>query len=648
MNWLSLSFGQVAALSGASAALALWLYLRRPRLTRVRVSTLRFWVNAPAGSSTASRWKLRERWAFAAQILFLLLLIVALGNPRRGVTQPSRNVVIVLDAGAWSQTRPSDSPAWLDGVRAQASSLLAQLPPSDRVLLLRADAEGAPILPFTTDRNALQFAIRNLQPSSTVANIPKALSQGRAALGAESRGLLAYIGPGLVDEKQARELDDFRRPLTPPSEISAAQQPPPQFLVRLVGDSSVLRNHGITDLFLKRSGTGPDEWSITTRLKNYDQTASRVVLSLSVDGHVFKQDQLSVAAGAIVSQADQFTSRSGGLLQAEITPGDELAADDRAAIQLPSSESVAVAVVTSRATFAMKMRRVLAADPYVKAAFVPTAAELSAPADVVIYDGAAPAGIARGIISFVQPGSDQAARRLRLGNWNSAHPVTRWIQSRDVSVRAAGSLKAAPGDVVLASIASAPSEPLLLAREAGGQRSVIADFDPTDSNFTDEPAFPLLIAASIEWMTRTVGEQSGSLFAGSLELPQPVSRIIAPSGREVLFASGDSAVHLFAAESGLYRVVSGSETVNVPVNVPALPSLRWLPTPAETAAPEAEPIAAEQRELWRWLLPLALVALWLEWWLFYIQRINRVAGQRPKRSDSDARPEAAIPTARAS
>jgi len=648
MNWLSLSFGQVAALSGALAALALWLYLRRPRPTRVRVSTLRFWVSAPAGSSTAPRWKLRERWAFTTQILFLLLLIVALGNPRWGVTLPSRNVVIVLDAGAWSQTHPSGSPSWLDSVRSEALNLLAQLPPSDRVLLLRADAEGAPILPFTTDRNALQFAIRNLQPSSTVANIPKALSQGRAALSTGPRGLLAYIGPGLVDEKQARELDDFRRSLTPPSEISVAQQPPPQFLVRLVGDSSVLHNHGITDLSLKRSGSGPDEWSVTTRLKNYEDVPSKIVLSLSVDGHVFKQDRLSLAAGAIVSQADQFTSRSGGLLQAEITPADELAADNRAAIQLPSSQSVAVAVVTSRAAFAAKMHRVLAADPYVKAAFASTVAELPASADVVVYDGAAPAGGARGIISFVQPGNNQVARRVRLGNWNSAHPVTRWIQSRDVSVRAAGSLKAEPGDVVLASIASGPSEPLLLAREAGGQRSVIADFDPTDSNFTDEPAFPLLVAASIEWMTRTVGEQSASLFAGPLELPHPVSRVIAPSGHEVLFASGDSAVHLFAAESGLYRVVSGSETVNVPVNVPALPSLRWLPTPAETAAPETEPIAAEQRELWRWLLPVALVALWSEWWLFYIHRTNRVAEQRPKRSDSDARPEAAIPTARAS
>src|SRR5579872_3560152 len=108
MNWASMTLGDVALFSAIAAALAVWLYLRQPRASRLRVSTLRFWESAPSGSASARRRKLREPWALLAQILFLLLLIAALGNPRFGVLTEGRNVAMVIDAGAWSQMRTAD------------------------------------------------------------------------------------------------------------------------------------------------------------------------------------------------------------------------------------------------------------------------------------------------------------------------------------------------------------------------------------------------------------------------------------------------------------------------------------------------------------------------------------------------------------
>ena len=46
-----------------------------------------------------------------------------------------------------------------------------------------------------------------------------------------------------------------------------------------------------------------------------------------------------------------------------------------------------------------------------------------------------------------------------------------------------------------------------------------------------EPAFPLLMAASVEWMTRPVGDRGDGLTAGALDLPFAVNSIVAPSGR---------------------------------------------------------------------------------------------------------------------
>ena len=78
-----------------------------------------------------------------------------------------------------------------------------------------------------------------------------------------------------------------------------------------------------------------------------------------------------------------------------------------------------------------------------------------------------------------------------------------------------------------------PPAPLILAREQNGHRLLIVGFDPHDSNFPLESAFPLLMAGAMEWMTHSVEEAAESHFTGELDLPGPATRIIAPSGKDV-------------------------------------------------------------------------------------------------------------------
>lgn len=633
MNWASFSLLDVLGLSALAAALALWLYLRQPRAARLRVSTLRFWESAPSGSSSARKRKLREPWALLAQILFLMAIIAALGNPRLGTPSQGRDVAVVIDAGAWSQMHPPGGTSWVDDIRAQFNALLQRLPSDDRITVMRADLDGAPVVPFTTDRATVRAAMASLQPSSAVADIPRALAQARAALESPSslpkeapRGLLVYIGPGFMDQQQARAFDDFRASLAADAQPAVASNgspppAPPEFFIRLVGSSSAPQNIGIARIALQRTAGAPDEWGVMTQVKNYNDVPARVRLSLSVGGHVFREDDLSIAPDATQTASDDFTSRAGGLLQAQITPSDDLPADNQATIVLPSSLPVSVAVVSSRPTFAARMKAVLSANPYVKTDFVSAGAAPPSSAVVVIYDGSFPSADTKpATISFVTAAQGTPATRVRLGNWNTGHTVTRWIQSRDVTVRPTQTLTPSAADTVLASSPGSTSEPLILAREEKGRKAVIIDFDPLDSNFTEEPAFPLLMAASIEWMTHPIVERGEFLAAGSVDLNLPLSRIAAPSGRDVLFAGDESSAHFFADENGIYHITSAGQSLDVPVNVPALPSTRMASTVAEAAALPAQPVAISQQELWRFLVALALIALWLEWRLFYFRR----------------------------
>jgi hypothetical protein len=182
-----------------------------------------------------------------------------------------------------------------------------------------------------------------------------------------------------------------------------------------------------------------------------------------------------------------------------------------------------------------------------------------------------------------------------------------------------------PTDTILASTEGNPPAPLILAREQNGRRVLIIGFDPHNSNFPLQSAFPLLMAGGMEWMTHSVDESADSLHTGELDLPGPATRIVSPSGKDVPFARKGQDVHLLAAETGVYRVLAPSGETNVAVNTPLLPTQRMKPTPPETARVESEPLQQAGWDLWRWLVLLGIVALWLEWWLYYSGRENRRA-----------------------
>jgi Ca-activated chloride channel family protein len=624
MNWLALSPAEIAVVWAALAATALWLYLHHRRPQRRKVSTLRFWASVQPISQPRRR-KLREPWAFLAQILFLLLLVLALANPRWGPAFEGRSVAIVLDTSIWAQARPAGQPAWIDLERAEGLRLLDSLPGVDRVLLLRAEADAPPILPFTRDRPALRRAILNAQPSSVAADLPRSLEMGRAALGGSGRGLLVYVGPGLVDSGQARTLDAFRAEVESPDN-SGAQ---PQFLMRLVGDWASVQNRGITRLSLRRDAAQPDRWRLLTQLKNYGNEKADVVLAFSVNGQSLGQRKLSLAPEALVNAEDEFTWDRGGLLQADITPPDALQADDRAVVNLPTFRTVRVAVFASNASpFATDLLGVLSSNPYVQAQVLPPEFSANISPDIAIYQGAnMPAQPAFNAIWFLSGPPLAGSRPQRVVGWNLQHPVTRWVRTHDISVRNPAALKVEAGDTVLAYTEGEPPAPLIVAREQNGRRILIVGFNPHDSNFPLESAFPLLMAGSVEWMTHSVDEVADSFSTGEIDLPGPVAKIVAPSGKEVSFARQGADVHMLALETGMYRIAAPSGETSIAVNPPALPSQREQPTAAEAAEVEGEPRPPAAWGMWRWLVLLAIAALWLEWWLYYLARERQRAAE---------------------
>jgi len=488
------------------------------------------------------------------------------------------------------------------------------------VLLLSADAEAPPVMPFTTSRAALRQAIAETQATSGVADVARALRLGQAALSAAPRGLLVYVGPGMLDGQQTQELDQFRAGLESP-EAPAGH---PQFLVRLVGDPASVQNRGITRLSLRRDAAQPDRWHLLTQLKNYGNQAATVTLHLSMNGQSFADQAISLGPDELANAESDFVWNKGGTLQAEISPPDALDADNRAAVTIPSFRPVRVALFAADSPFAKDLVKALASNPYLKTEDgLRDSSPENAP-EVAVYAGVnPPAQPAYNSIWFRGGSSTDDPNPVRVKTWDSQHPVTRWVRSHDVSVMNPAALPLLPGDTVLATADGNPPKPLIVAREQNGYRLVIIGFNPSDSNFALQPAFPLLIAGSVEWMTRSVEEMPDSFFVGELDLPGPVNRIIAPSGKDVPFALVGSEVHLLATEPGMYRVIAAGGESGIAVNTPALPAQRMSVSPVEAAAPDLESFEGVRQEVWGLLVALAIVALWLEWWIYYSESKKR-------------------------
>src|SRR6266404_403653 len=420
MNWLALSPAEVAAVWSALAAVALWLYLHHRRPQHRRVSTLRFWASVQPISQPRRR-KLREPWAYLAQALFLLLLILALANLKLGYLLEGRSVVMVFDTSVWSQARISGRAPWIDREREEALSILNSLPGGDRVLLLRAEADAPPILSFTTDRVAIRRAIANALPSSSPADVPHALEIGKTALNGTRQGLLVYVGPGMLDEQQEHNLEDFRASM----ETLADNVNKPQFLVRLAGEDTPLQNRGITRLSLRRDAAQPDHWHLLTQLKNYGDAKVDVVLKLSINGAPLGQRSVVIAPNQLVNAENEFTWDKGGLLQAEISPSDVLEADNRAILNLPDFKTVQVAVFANSASpFATDLLPVLSSNPFVQTqTFAPGTGSNISP-DVAIYEGTSlPSQSDFNSIWFLSGPSSPTARPFRITEWNTQHPV---------------------------------------------------------------------------------------------------------------------------------------------------------------------------------------------------------------------------------
>jgi Ca-activated chloride channel homolog len=533
-----LALAKLAAIFGGFAAALVVLYILKLRRRRIEVPFARLWAQvAGHKESTALLKHLRRLVSLLLQLLFVALLVLAVGDPRLGITALSgRAVVLVVDASA-SMKATDGEPTRLDAAKREARKLARGLGGADQCMVVRMDGQPGPLTGFTGDGPALLRAIDGIAASDTPADLLGALRFAADALRGRQRPELIIIGDGAYPAEEVAAVAwqrDARAasgpasgPASAPASGPATAAGPLQVLAPVdlggvaasfvpVGRSD--DNVGIVAFNVRRYPRNKLSHEVFIEVQSFRSTPVTLQLELLADGGTIDLRPLTIPPGERVRQIYPDLPATGSRLQARLQPPpgvkgplDSFPLDDTAFALLPERRRLKVLVVSQGNLFLEGALLALGGGgdesslDYERVA-PPAWTGPRADVDLTIFDGFTPRETpARGSYLYLNPQGPASPFPIRgevarpyITELASGHPLTRWVTLSDTNIARASVFALKPGDVA---VASSVRQPVIAARRAPGGKLLAVGFDLRRSDLPMRPAFPLLLANVLDWFS---------------------------------------------------------------------------------------------------------------------------------------------------
>lgn len=605
-------------LLGLLAAPIIILYMLRLRRREVLVSSTLLWQKLLRDREANAPWqKLRRNLLLILQLLILAALVFALARPF--LPSPaiiSGSVVVLLDASASMQATDVE-PSRFDAAKAEVAQLISDLSGNSQMTLIKVGQTPTVLAAASNDRTQLQRALDTAQPDPATAawNAAFALATG-AAQGFQDARIVIISDGGLP-------------PDLPPLPVEHIYLP--------IGESG--ENLAITALATRETESGIQ---LFASVQNEGLLDRDTLLSIALDGTLFDSRRLTVPAGNSVNATWELPAGT-ATIEARLSENesDFLPLDDVAWAVHEGGVSNRTLLVTEGNLFLEQVFTVL---PGVEAFKVPPDSDLLEPGaaefdfDLVVFDGVPlpdpppatdmliinpQAGGEGGLFNVSGTFSNTTTTRLE------ESPLLQFVAWSEVDVRQAQAVSAPWAQTLV----QAEGGPLVQIGEQNGYRIAILTFDLRDSDLPLQIAFPILMANIIGWLSpgRAFDAPTG------LQPGDPVAVVPGASTTAVLVQKPDGSrwtaevgeEDLFFTETdmpGLYTVLLRDAAADRPAGSFAVN----LFSPAESAIQPAESLpigqtVAEtdgegdvgQRELWSWLLAIAVLILIVEWWVHH-------------------------------
>ena len=598
----------------AAIPLVVALHFVRARKKRYEVSALFLWRRAQELAQRRRRFS--PTLLLLLQLAFVTLAALALAQPALTLrSAPDR--VFVIDASA-SMAARENGRTRLEGVLSEADALLGT---SGRVAVVRAGLGATVALPLTEDRGALREALDVIEAADASADLSRALALARAvAPGAEVHLFTDDVPPNLE------------------SQIATANSTGPGVTLHSVGDSlgntagdtaNGAQNLGISafDLrggqaFVSVVSNAPRPQEVELEVARGDAPAMRTTLLVPREGQANAAFPVDAVSSATPGTDDVYHAHI------NVPPSDALSLDDDAYVG-----SRALRAVLSPPS--PPVERALGVVPGLN--WRVSSAPSPGNADVEVLTSGFPAGFAAAVaggtasgryLVFAPPSPDAVYGTIR--DWNRGDPLFRFVDLTETQVGLNSAMAPPGGDGGSGggesggapsenAPANAPAsewpegawevlaqtdalEPAILRLEGPNLDIIVARFHPSQTDVTNRPAFPILVANVMD------------AFRGDDVIP-----LGSPLPEGTVTLNGQPTGLRRAVVPGVYRVGDGVNERTYTSSLLSAEESR-LPTGATAAVdattaanPAGATTSRRQRGLAFWLVLAALLFLVAEW-----------------------------------
>jgi Ca-activated chloride channel family protein len=590
------------------------MYMLRLRRREMMVSSTMLWQKLLRDREANAPWqKLRRNLLLFLQLLILAALVLALARPFIPIPSViSGSTVVLLDASASMQADDIASNRF-EAAKTETEGLINDLGGDNQMTLIHVGHTPTVLASATNDKAVLRRSLAAAQPTTATPNWDAALALAAGAAQGFRDGRIVIVSDGGVTGD------------LPPLPTAPVYLP--------IGESSA--NLTISALATRGTETGPQLFASVANQGEFDQEG---LFTLLLDETLYDSRRVSIPAGSTANLTWDLPDGTVAI-EARLSDheNDNLVLDDVAFAVHEGGVTNRALLVTEGNLFLEQVFSVLPGVEAFKAA--PDSDLTEEEFDLYVFDGVSlpdplpqadmliinpPLGSSTdGLLNVTDTFSDTVAIRL------ADSPLLQFVDWRDVNIREAKQVVAPWAQPLV----EAEGGALVLTGEQNGHRIAVLPFDLRDSDLPLQIAFPVLMANITSWLSpgRAFDAPTG-LRPGD---PVPISPTASttavlvekPDGTVWTADVGEDAIIFSETEQlGFYHVslrddeamrAAGSFAVNLfSPHESAISPAESLNIGQVSMETEAEGDVG-QRELWPWLLFIALILLAVEWWVYH-------------------------------
>ena len=583
MTFAAMTSWQAWSLLIAACAIAAGLFLIKLRPPRILVPSLVLWQRVLDASPDLTRWeRIRRAVSLVATVLLALFLGLAITRPSRsaGAHSPGHGRVLIVLDSSWSmlaRTRSGET-RW-ERALAEARRIATS---SDQAAIATT-ADGLVEGP-TDDLVLLDAALRRLTPSG------EDDTAWPAVAGADA---VHFITDGAV----APPLD--RRVVVHSVFEAASNVAVTAFDVR-------------QGVFAAERGRPLMVAEAYIEVANFAAQPQTVRIALTRGNAVLTTHAIQMGAGEAYRETVPIAGRGDAALRVHVEADENaLAIDDDGYAWIDRARPLSVLVVGAQTDW---LRGLLAGNPDVRVAYVAPSAYRTAGQDVTIFDRWMPAApAAEPALYFAPPahaGWPGSTRDEVKPLWENAgnHPVVRGVDPATLRIDRARSYSSS--DLVPVA-QSRQGTAIVCVQESAARRAVVVTFSAAESNLPTAPAFPVLVANAIDWLSHPLS-QNGARHPGLAPFSAAVTRVVGPDGSTRPFMRADGFEYAMLRTPGLYTAEGGGARSMIAVNASDPQRSNVNRTSAKTTSNAGE--GGLDRPWWVGFALAAFLLALAEWW----------------------------------